>query len=480
MKLLLVIIEGQLYLAGVLAIFVAELAFLLWGLWSRRPIIGLIAVFATVPLMRSTLSTIRACIFRIGAPEGLPLDRSEGRALYAFVDETRRAMDAPPVDGITITSDFNAGAASHLPPWRLRRHRTLVLGLPVLATLSILELRAVVAHELAHFSGGHDPFSAWVYRTRRSWFALRQSLDQRLATPLYVYWLIRWYVPRLRAASAAVVRRHEFAADQVAAGVAGSRAAADALVVLEAGARFADETYWPAIRTSHETDAAPPRPYARMLIWNARLSSREALTDLFTRDATPADSHPSLGERFAGLGEDINFLPPAAPSAGEEILGGTLETLAGRLDQEWLSRNGDAWHQHRAEYLEEKGTLERLTAIETPTPEDLFKRAELVESLNDSDEGSDASLPIYQRAAEQGHAPAKLAAGRLLLHQRDATGIALVEDAMDRDESLVPQGCRILAAYYTDTHQELAARKCEWRATRHTTRVRLAQHGQTH
>ena len=47
MKLLLVIVEGQLYLAGILAIFVAELAFLCWGLWSRRPIIGLVAVFVT-------------------------------------------------------------------------------------------------------------------------------------------------------------------------------------------------------------------------------------------------------------------------------------------------------------------------------------------------------------------------------------------------------------------------------------------------
>ena len=35
MKLLLVLIEGQLYLAGILAIFVAELALLCWGLWSR-------------------------------------------------------------------------------------------------------------------------------------------------------------------------------------------------------------------------------------------------------------------------------------------------------------------------------------------------------------------------------------------------------------------------------------------------------------
>ena len=135
-----------------------------------------------------------------------------------------------------------------------------MVGLPVLTTLSTAELRAVIAHELAHFSTAYDAFAAWVYRTRCGWFALRASLDHRLATPVYVYWLLRWYVPRLNAASAEVARRHEFTADRVAATVGGSRAAADALVVFESGARFADQTHWPALETSHETTAEPPRP----------------------------------------------------------------------------------------------------------------------------------------------------------------------------------------------------------------------------
>ena len=273
MKLALVIIEGWLYLAGILAIFVAELAFLCWGVWSRRPIIGLVAVFVTVPLIRSTVSSIRACFCRIPAPAGLLLDRFDGGALYALVEEVRRAVDAPQIHSIIITGDFNASAVVDSSSWQSRRRRTLVLGLPVLTTLSMPELRAVIAHELAHFSGAHDAFAAWVYRLRQSWLALRTALDGRLATPVYIYWLIRWYVPRLHAASAAVARRHEIVADRAAATVAGSRAAADALVVFESGARFAAETHWPQIEISHETANEPPAPYSRMLSWNARITS---------------------------------------------------------------------------------------------------------------------------------------------------------------------------------------------------------------
>jgi Zn-dependent protease with chaperone function len=476
MKLLLVIVEGQLCLAGILAIFVAELAFLVWGLWSRRPIIGLVAVFVTVPLIRSTVGAIRACFLRIRAPEGLPLARAEGRALYALVEEIRLATDAPPVDSITITGGFDASATVYSLPWRLRRCRTLVLGLPVLTTLSMPELRAVIAHELAHFSSAHDAFAAWVYRTRRSWFALQAALDRRLATPVYVYWLMRWYVPRLNAASAEVARRHELVADEVAAKIAGSRAAADALVVFESGARFADDIHWPAIQISHETAAEPPRPYSQMLTWNARSTSTGVLDELFAGDTHPEDTHPSLRERFSRLEEPVRMPPPAARSAGEEILGVELQKLAGRLDHEWIARYGESWNQHRVEYLDRRATLDRLAAIEAPTPDELFKRAELVETL----EGSDQALPIYTSAAAQDHAAASLAAGRVLLDRMDPTGIALIEDSMDRDDRLVPEACRILAEYYQETNQELAARKCEWRATQYTTRARLAQRGQGH
>jgi Zn-dependent protease with chaperone function len=471
MRLVLVIIEGQLYLVGVVAIFVAEVAFLLWGLWSRRPIIGLVAVFVTLPLIRTTVSAIRACLFRTHAPEGLSLARSEAVLLHELVEEIGRTIDAPPVDVITLTGGFSASAAIDTPGWRFRRRRTLVLGFPVLATLSLPELRAVIAHELAHFSTAYDRFAAWVYRTRAGWLALRTALDRRLATPVYVYWLLSWYVPRLGAAAAPVSRRHELMADRVAAEVAGSRAAADALVAFEAGARFADDTHWPAVEISHETAAEPPRPYSQMLTWSARRASTDLLEWLVADDTDPGDAHPSFRERLAQLDESLRIPPPIASSAGCELLGPELDALARRFDEEWLVRYGDEWRQHRAEYVARTAALDRLAAIAVPTPDQLFERAEAAETLH----GSDEALPIYQIAAEQGHAAASLAAGRVLLGRLNAAGIALVEAAMDRDERLVPEACRILAAYYMETDQELAARRCEWRARRHITRAHLVK-----
>ncbi len=471
MKLLLVIVEGYLYLAGFIAIFLAELAFLLWGLWSRRPIVGLVAVFGVVPLMRSSISAIRACFFRIEPPEGFSLDESEGRALLQLVERIRRAVDSGPVDNVTITTGFNASALTHFTSWPFGRRRTLALGFPLLTTLSTAELSAVIAHELAHFSKAHDPYAAWIYRVHRSWLGLRRALDEWRGSPIYVLWLLRWYVPRLYAASASLARHHEFVADEVAAKVAGSRATADALVVVESGARFEDETHWEAINVSHETDAEPPRPYSRMLTWKARETSAELLEELVSRDSGPTMSHPSMSERLERLGESARLPPPVVRSAGEELLGPALARLADRHDRRWITENGDAWHRSRAEYLDRRATLERLTAIDSPSADQLFARAELLETMD----GADAALPIYQTAADQGHAAARLAVGRLLLDRMNADGISVIEAAMERDPRLVPEGCRLLAQYYRQTNQELAARKCEWRATRHTTQTRLAE-----
>jgi hypothetical protein len=206
-----------------------------------------------------------------------------------------------------------------------------------------------------------------------------------------------------------------------------------------------------------------------MLTWKARETSTELLEQLVSVDSQPTASHPSVSERLARLGEPARLPPPLVRSAGEELLGPALARLADSIDRRWIAENGDTWHRNRAEYLDRRRRLERLMAIEAPSPDQLFARAALLETMD----GEDAALPIYQTAANQAHAEASLAVGRLLLARMNAGGIGMIEAAMDRDPRLVPEGCRILAHYYRQTNQELAARKCEWRATRHTTQARL-------
>jgi Zn-dependent protease with chaperone function len=470
MRLAAILLEGQIYLAALVAIFAAELLLLAWGVWSRRPIVGLVAIFVALPLIRRTVAVIRACLFTVKAPNGYHLGRDDGRALYAVVDAVSDAVDVPHVDGLVIANTFVASAAAYREGWTRRSRRVLIIGLPVLATLSTPELRAVIAHELAHFSRARDRYAAWVYRTRRSWRAVLEALNERRATPLYVFWLVRWYVPRLDAASSRVARRCEFLADGVAAALAGSRVVGDALVAFEAGARYASDTYWPAVGAAAESDADLPRPFSGMLNWTARDAASETLDELLAGRSSPNDSHPSLQERLAALDVHGRVPPPLVSTAGAEILGTTLTALADRLDGDWQQNRGREWRRRHDAYLDARRALARLMAQPSITPAELYARAELVERL----ESAGAALPIYHSAADAGHPGARLEAGRLLLDRRDPRGVALIESAMDADERLVPRGCRILVDYFVETKQELAAHQCEWRATAYQTRAHLA------
>jgi Zn-dependent protease with chaperone function len=55
----------------------------------------------------------------------------------------------------------------------------LVLGLPLLQAVTPTELRAVVAHELAHLSRSHGRVNVWLYRIRATWGQLLESLEER-------------------------------------------------------------------------------------------------------------------------------------------------------------------------------------------------------------------------------------------------------------------------------------------------------------
>ncbi len=120
---------------------------------------------------------------------------------------------------------------------------TVAVGYPLLATLSVDQIRAVLAHELAHITLAHGRFTSWVHRTRLSWVRLLDTLERHQSVPAHVYFLFRFYVPRLHALSVAVSRQQERLADRLATEVTGPEVAAQALIAIELGRLLVAETY---------------------------------------------------------------------------------------------------------------------------------------------------------------------------------------------------------------------------------------------
>ena len=72
-----------------------------------------------------------------------------------------------------LTGDFNAAIVQH-PRFGIfgGTRNYLMLGLPLMQSLSPAEFQAVVAHEFGHLWGAHGRFGAWIYRLRTGWARL--------------------------------------------------------------------------------------------------------------------------------------------------------------------------------------------------------------------------------------------------------------------------------------------------------------------
>ena len=473
-RLALLVIEGYIYLALIIGVFVGAVVLLAWGVLNRRPGFALLAILIGVPVTVTAARAIYALFFTVAEPTGIAITTRRGARLHAMVQDVRQQIGAPRIHRILVTAAFNASALQLPRVGIFWPRNTLLVGYPLLATLSREQIRAVIAHELGHITHAHGRFTSWVHRTRRTWERLLDELDARQATPAHVRLLFRWYVPRLHAESVAVSRQQELLADRLAAEVTGAETTAQALVAIGVGGEVLSRTFWPPLLRRVEHDPVPPRPYSTMGpgIWRALGERDQAnlLDQALRDDPEPWGTHPSLRERLARLGQRAQLPAAVQSTAAEELLAAEQHDIAGQLDDDWSAAHAADWRAEHDDIRGRRTRLAELEALEQPTPPQIFERAALTERTG-HDEGA---LALYRAAFAAGHSAAGLAAGRILLDQHDESGVEIIETAMDADPVLVQQGCAAIATFLEDRGRAAAAHPYRVRHARAATLSKMA------
>jgi Zn-dependent protease with chaperone function len=223
---------------------------------------------------------------------GPVLSRADAPPLFAAVDDVARRLGVRPPGQIRLTYLPCCGVVA----WG-RSSRALILGLPLLRVLTLAELRAILAHELAHLARGDATRAA---RSARFVEALGQALDRagdRPHGPLgsWARTCRRWSARLI----APIARGQELRADRSAAAIAGGSAAAAALVkvaVVQPLFREVLELYDP-------TQPEAPNLYAFFRAFWFRLSPEihtEMRLSLLAKGAVTEDpAHPPLPDRIA-------------------------------------------------------------------------------------------------------------------------------------------------------------------------------------
>lgn len=413
-----------------------------------------------IPLLVFIGILVESLWIEVLPPKGIELGRNEAPALWAEIDRVRRELRAPAPYKVLIDRQVNASVQQVPRLGVLGFYRTyLTIGLPLAASVTPAEFRALLAHEFGHVSRKHGRLGMWIYRVQATWSEVLEELEQS------DHWsrgafraFLRWYAPYFDAYTAVLRRAHEFEADRAAAAVAGNEAAVTLLCRLAVADRYQDDVFWPAVQAYVAKGPNAPAGVFRQLLLDAPKAAehheaRIWLSDAAARRTRPWDTHPSLSERLASLGA-APAVPaaPAQPSAAEVLFGTHLERVADRLSRKWTDDVQFTWHKLYKEHL---ALSERLSALDQragaqPLPP-VEERERIL--LTVKVKGETVAMPLVRDfvAAGQSDGQIHFLWGRNLLRDGDEEGLRHLERAMEMDVDLVPAACA-LAAGHLETH----------------------------
>lgn len=426
LKLALLALLGYAVLLGALALTLGMVLFLVWHMAFVRAPSDPQIVIPIILLGMVGLVLLRAMWIRFEAPAGHHLQPGQAPALRAEVERIRVALGARALHGIVVTAELNA-AAAYVPAGLglVQQRHYLIIGLPLLQVLDRREFAAVVAHEFGHFHAGHGRFTGWIYRLRSTWYRVLHGMSGEGMWGSQVFWLFfRWYSPYFDAYSQVLARSQEYAADAVAAQVAGADAAASALLRIEQASDWLQGEFWPDVDRSAREQSYPPVRIHERLGQALQGLSRTASAPpwVLRRQSDPDDTHPSLQQRLAAL----QGAPSAAPFAAathsgcaRELLGEALvEALEQRFSLEWRANVEADWLASHKQWQCGHSRLAHLEAHRSHTPQELLEMA----CLQQEHRAGTDSLPLHLAALEQmpSSANAHYRLGALLLERGDA------------------------------------------------------------
>jgi heat shock protein HtpX len=240
-------------------------------------------------------------------PPGPEISEGDQPELVAEVRKVSEELGEPLPHGMYIAHDVNAAVTEERRLLGDRR-RFLIMGLPLLDVLSPAELRAVIAHEYGHYVGGDTRVGPWIWRTRAAIGRTLSELHDEDSWGRRIIQLpFEWYGKVFMRITAAVSRREEFAADRVAARVAGKDAQASALRRIHVAAPAFDAYFGDEVVPLLQAGRRPPlgSGFSRFLTAEGVQEATRRHTESLREEKTDAyDSHPSLRERLAALGFD--------------------------------------------------------------------------------------------------------------------------------------------------------------------------------
>jgi heat shock protein HtpX len=260
---------------------------------------------------------------------GMLLERSTQPRLFRELDGIAAALNEELPREVYLISAANAFVADRGGVMGFGSRRVMGLGLPLLSLLTVSQLRAVLAHEFAHYYGGDTSLGPWVYKTKTSIIRIFENIGSvgelaRIAVLGIMYLVVAsvlkaYFLAFLRAINL-VSRRQEYRADELACMVAGRQNLIDGLEAIHRAALA-----WPVFWTNEVAPLIDQGSVVAIGNGFARFVAVPAISAAIGKNLEerlqkeqvgPYDTHPPLRERIAGARKlSDSSIPPDTQSA---------------------------------------------------------------------------------------------------------------------------------------------------------------------
>lgn len=137
------------------------------------------AIKIIIPVAIFLYVIIRSLWITVEKPQGISIRSNDAPELFKIIDDLSLKLNSPNFHHVLITEDFNA-AVVQIPRLGIFgwHDNYLIIGLPLMQSLSIEQLTSVLAHEFGHLSKNHAKEANWIYRQRIRWAQLYMLVEQ--------------------------------------------------------------------------------------------------------------------------------------------------------------------------------------------------------------------------------------------------------------------------------------------------------------
>jgi Zn-dependent protease with chaperone function len=432
-----------------------------------RPISNLI-VFTLLPTIHF-LALIIVCFLsislfniffnKIPPPHGVILDlkKRDNSQIRDILQDISKKVGSVEIDSVVMTADVNA-AVIQVPKFGIfgKKQNFLILGLPLMLSLSSEQFKAVLAHEFAHLSTNELSLNNWLYRLVTTYKYLQENALKDNKIDLYVWLFLRWYVPLLDVHSFVLRRINEYEADRLAANITGTKNFANALMSIEIVQHYLNEKFWPSIYKDRGMQPEPPANIFELMGKSIAtecdpIDIQRWLKYSLNKQTNLSDTHPCLADRLLALGyrygeaQDLDSCLKFHDSSARRCLGNSYYYILSQFNRIWVQSELYNWELNYASLQKSQQSVNRLvekSENDSLTVDELWRLATRKLEIGDYD----SAIIIFYQILERNpnHAKTNLSLGTILLDTNNTDGINYLERAMQLDPGTISEAITIL------------------------------------